>query len=123
MNFYAIFDSRAKNYFRPIPESTEANALRGFDHVVNSAESVLRQYPDDFSLHEIGAFDMSTGAITPTFPTRIIKTVKEVMRDLPTGQQPLPFPSIRAAAVDGNPSRKPEKHKKAGKTRKSRKYS
>lgn len=63
----AVYDVLAGAYTgAPMGCPTRGVAERSFVDEVNSGESPFGKHPDDFELHEVGVFDMLTGAIEPT---------------------------------------------------------
>ena len=62
---YAIKD--AKSSFMPCTVDTnDATAIRNFEHAVRQPDSLLASHPNDFALYKVGAFDNTTGVVTPS---------------------------------------------------------
>ena len=63
---FAVYDSQAEAYGMPMFFKAKGEAVRAFEQQVNRQEdSMIAQYPQDFTLFEIGEFDSSTGLIVP----------------------------------------------------------
>lgn len=70
---YAIYDSAAHVFTSPTIDISDASAVRSFQQAISNAGSVLNFKPDDFSLYQIGTFDVETGELEPlTPPSRLI---------------------------------------------------
>lgn len=61
---YSVYDSKVKNYTRPLYHRNAAEALRGFELECNNSESQLNKFPSDFTLFEIGEWDDETATLT-----------------------------------------------------------
>ena len=61
---YMIYDSKSETFTAPTVNPARGQALRSFSDAVNAGEGVLANHPEDFTLFEIGDFDVKTGAIT-----------------------------------------------------------
>lgn len=62
---YSVYDSKVKNYTRPLYHRNAAEALRGFESECNNPESSLNKFPSDFTLFEIGEWDDESAILTP----------------------------------------------------------
>lgn len=60
-NKYSIFDSKAKIFNIPFYAANQAVALRMYSQAANSPDSMLGQYPEDYTLFELSVFDQETG--------------------------------------------------------------
>lgn len=61
---YAVYDTKVKNYTRPLYHRNAAEAIRGFEAECNNPESQLNKFPQDFTLFEIGEWDDETAILT-----------------------------------------------------------
>lgn len=79
---YAIRDSLA-GFLTPVPEQSDAVALRNFSHAFASRDSVMHFRPEDFDLYKIGFYDTESGLLSSCPPTMICagSSVKEVKSD------------------------------------------
>lgn len=57
LKMFCVFDSKIGEYMQPFFATHSGEALRGWEQLVNDGKSNLFQYPEDFSLFEIGTFD------------------------------------------------------------------
>lgn len=64
----SIHDSKSESFGRPLFFRAYGEAERAFSGVVNDGKSDYYKYPGDFTLFEVGAFDDSTGVVTPITP-------------------------------------------------------
>ena len=70
---YAIYDSAAHVFTAPTIDISDASAVRNFQQAIANSGSVMNFKPDDFSLYQIGSFDVETGELEPfTPPSRLI---------------------------------------------------
>lgn len=74
MQIFSIRDNKAKYFQKPFFMSCAGEAIRGFSSAVNDKKegNPLSSFPADFSLHDVGYFDISTGKITATDPRLIL---------------------------------------------------
>lgn len=75
MNYgvYAIYDSAAHVFTAPTIDISDASAVRSFQQAIANSGSVMNFKPDDFSLYQVGTFDVETGELVPfTPPSRLI---------------------------------------------------
>ena len=64
MIYYSIFDKKAKTYASPFPALNDSVAIRMVS-VSATGESLLAQYPEDFSIFRVGTFSEETGVFSP----------------------------------------------------------
>lgn len=70
---YAIYDSAAHVFTAPTIDISDASAVRSFQQAISNSGSVMNFKPDDFSLYQVGTFDVETGELEPfTPPSRLI---------------------------------------------------
>ena len=70
---YAIYDSAAHVFTAPTIDISDASAVRSFQQAIANSASVMNFKPDDFSLYQVGTFDVETGELDPfTPPSRLI---------------------------------------------------
>lgn len=62
---YAVFDNKAEAFMQPFFADTAGIATRNFQTNVNSPDTILNKYPNDFVLYEIGIFDDAKGQVIP----------------------------------------------------------
>lgn len=61
---YTLYDSKSETYAAPMAHSARGQAIRAFGDAVNKPGNTISDHPEDFTLFEIGEFDISTGEIT-----------------------------------------------------------
>ena len=64
MKLFTIYDVKSESYSAPTLNPARGQAIRQFADAVNSDDGVLSTHPEDFTLFELGDFDMKTGVIT-----------------------------------------------------------
>lgn len=70
---YAIYDSAAHVFTAPTIDLSDASAVRAFQQAIANSGSLMNFKPDDFSLYQVGTFDVETGELEPfTPPSRLI---------------------------------------------------
>lgn len=57
----AIHDAKAEAWMTPMFFQAAGQAVRSFADAVNDGKSEFSRHPEDFSLFEIGEFDLRTG--------------------------------------------------------------
>lgn len=65
---FCIYDSAALRYLDPFNAPTIEFALREFRTAVNKDGHQFNQYPADYTLFHIGAFDPEKGILLPSNP-------------------------------------------------------
>ena len=61
MKIYSIYDSKADLWQAPFTQNSRGECLRNFETFANDPQSNLSKYGADFTLFEIGGFDVRTG--------------------------------------------------------------
>lgn len=69
---YSCFDSKAAIYSAPFFSPNDMTAVRDFARVVADPNTTIHHAPEDFTLHNIGAFDDTTGEIVPSKAKAVI---------------------------------------------------
>lgn len=69
MKLYSIYDCKSETYTAPTLNPARGQAIRSFSDAINgkgvdSASNVLSSHPEDFTLFELGEYDINTGEIT-----------------------------------------------------------
>lgn len=62
---YSIYDSKAEIFNNPMFFIGRGQAIRGFSDEANRAESEIHRHPEDYTLFQIGTFDVGTGLLEP----------------------------------------------------------
>lgn len=65
---YSIYDAAAEVFTAPTIDISDASAVRAFQQAVANAGSVMNFKPEDFSLYQIGTFDVETGRLEEMVP-------------------------------------------------------
>ena len=65
---YCIFDAASSTFTAPTIDISDESALRAFQHAIANPESIMNFKPDDFSLYQVGNFDVETGRLEPMVP-------------------------------------------------------
>lgn len=74
----AVKDTAARFFNQPVFVPTPAVAQRSFSEAINDPQNDFYKHYTDFELYEIGAFDASTGLLTPLPEPRLIVRGKDV---------------------------------------------
>lgn len=78
---FSVKDNKSGLFFNPQVNVHRANVIRGLQQELKNPESVISQYPEDYTLYELGQFNDETGeVISKTSPEMVINCVdlKEV---------------------------------------------
>lgn len=62
---FSVVDNGAKVFMAPFVVRHEAEAVRSVLQAVQSGDSMVSKYPQDFFLFQIGTFDDVTGEMIP----------------------------------------------------------
>lgn len=65
---YSIFDSAAGVFTAPTIDISDSSAIRAFQHALANSGSVMNFKPEDFSLYQVGTFDVESGSLSPMVP-------------------------------------------------------
>lgn len=81
LGVFCVFDSKAVSYGMPFFTQNRGSAMRGIKaQIKQDTQSMLSQYPEDFSLHDMGTYDDETGQFHTTPPVFVID-VKDLLGD------------------------------------------
>lgn len=67
LRLFSLYDVGPKTYGRPFWSDDKSNAMRSFRLLVNQKDdrdNMVAAYPDQFTLFELGEFDVRTGVFT-----------------------------------------------------------
>ncbi|AXL14769.1 nonstructural protein [Microviridae sp.] len=62
---FSVYDIKAKAFINPYFVPTEEVALRSFTDCVNATDHPFNKNPGDYTLTQIGEFDIISGVFTP----------------------------------------------------------
>lgn len=65
---YSIFDSAAGVFTAPTIDISDASAVRSFQQALANSGSIMNFKPDDFSLYQVGTFDVESGYVDALVP-------------------------------------------------------
>lgn len=81
MKLFAIHDSKAKAYMKPFTFQSTGEAVRAFETSVREdKDSNLHKYPADFTLVELGTFDIETAEIRTIEKPLILSNAAEYIQ-------------------------------------------
>ena len=78
LNFYCIYDSTAAVYYPPFTFKIDQQAIRAFAVTMDSPNSNMSLFPQDYSLYCLGSFDEITGMLQPLKNPRRVITAMEL---------------------------------------------
>lgn len=61
---YSVFDEKAMAYLQPFYFNHHGEALRSFERIVKTADTMVANHPSDFKLYHIGEFDNVSGKLS-----------------------------------------------------------
>lgn len=61
---YAVYDSKSETYNGVHTHRTRGEAIRTFTDACNDPETMLYKHPEDYTLFEVGGFNIDNGCIT-----------------------------------------------------------
>ena len=65
MQAFSIYDSKAASHIFPFADHTVETAIRTFRELVNGRNEQMTNYPEDFTLMHVGAWDEGLGVWEP----------------------------------------------------------
>lgn len=80
LNCYAIFDTAAAVYQRPIFAQSDGEVIRSFTDVATDADHFVGKHPEDYSLHRIGVWDDQNAKFSPEQPECIATALELVAK-------------------------------------------
>lgn len=88
LKVFSVLDSKAGAFLKPFCSPNQGTAVRDFSQGVYSEGSPLNQFPEDFSLFELGEFDDTKGVFINREPAphQVVTAVSVLaMRGTPRG--------------------------------------
>lgn len=85
LHAFAVYDTKAESFNAPYFTQTIGLALRGFEDMALDPNSVIAKHPEDYSLFQLGSYDMATGVFTQDKPPEAIAYAHMVSP--PTGME------------------------------------
>lgn len=82
LNLYAMYDKKSECYDTPFWQSDHIHAKRKFIMAINSIDSMVSQFKDDFEVHFLGTFNMTKGEFNELGNDPILKG-SEIQTTLP----------------------------------------
>lgn len=61
---FAVYDSKAQYYEKPMFARSKGEMLRVFGDVANNKEHPVGAHPEDYSLFLVGEYDQTSGVLT-----------------------------------------------------------
>lgn len=71
LQIYAVHDSKAETFGRPVFQNTVGEAVRAFSDECSNDQSMLYNHPEDFNLYKLGEYDQGTGLFSTLVPVHI----------------------------------------------------
>jgi len=65
LKIYTVYDCKAEAYLNPFYSASRGQAIRSWEKACNDPQTSMCEYPQDFTLFEIGDFDISNGQFYP----------------------------------------------------------
>lgn len=65
VGLYAVYDSASGVYDGPVPQQSDASAMRNFRNMVGNDQSPIGRNPEDFSLVRVGRWNDATAEVKP----------------------------------------------------------
>lgn len=69
---YSVYDRKAQTYLPLFQETRDELAVRTFTKIILTTETPISEYPADFDLVRLGAWNSDTGSIEPEIPMGLI---------------------------------------------------
>lgn len=85
LKVFAVLDEKAKCFLPPFNAANNAVAVRMFDNGVQSPETLVSKYPEDYCLYALAEFDDNTGKYKAIEPIeRVVKATELVALRAPS---------------------------------------
>lgn len=65
---FSVYDQAAERFLDPFVAPTHAVAIRGFEAAIGKQGHPFQEYPQDYTLFQIGSFDAESGQLVPITP-------------------------------------------------------
>lgn len=88
LNIYAVLDVKAQIYSQPHFMQTNGVAIRSFATACEDTNTQFNKYPEDYSLYEIGNYNVETAELSKTTPKQIANA-SEFVQTVPLEQSNL----------------------------------
>ena len=70
-NIYAVRDEKT-GFLSPTLDASDAQAMRNFEHAVQTSAGLLNSHKKDFSLYRIGRYDTDHATLTAEYPIVLV---------------------------------------------------
>lgn len=71
LQIFAVNDTKAETFGRPVFQTNVGEALRAFSDECNNEQSLLHSHPEDFHIYKLGEYDQATGLFSTIPPAHI----------------------------------------------------
>ena len=78
LNYYAIYDQKAKAYLTPFCMHNDAMAVRGFGDAINDPATRFGQHPEDYLLYQLAEWHDDSGEFVPQDPGLVVNGISLV---------------------------------------------
>lgn len=70
-NIYAIRDEKT-GFLSPTLDGSDEQAMRNFEHAIQTSTGLLKSHKKDFSLYRIGRYDTDHASLTAEYPIVLV---------------------------------------------------
>lgn len=88
MEMYAIRDEKMGLYMTPFFSPNLITAMRNLTGALRQKDSMLAQFPGDFSLYKLADFDKETGLFQANEPKFMATISSLAQQEVPSGKVP-----------------------------------
>lgn len=85
---FAIFDVKSAQYLNPVFMLTPGEAIRAFSDLLANGNNPIAQHPEDYSMHELGTWDPSTGKLESLPAKKHLAEAVAVIQQLKSARAP-----------------------------------
>lgn len=101
MYLYSLFDFKAQQFTPPFLANSDEEAKRIVALTVRgAANTLLAQYPADFTLFRLAEWDAGAGKVSPLEVRESLDTVLQIVSELLKSAKPLPANDVPADGQD-----------------------
>ena len=91
---FAVYDTKGETFNLPYFCPTIGLAVRMFEDMALDPQTVVAKHPEDYSLFQLGTYDMATGIFTQDKPPEAISYAHMVNAHQETPVEPTSIPSV-----------------------------
>lgn len=69
---FSVYDSKAAAFNMPFSSANRSTAVRDFTRAANDPSTSMYEFPEDYTLYEVGEFDEDLGTLVARTPDPVV---------------------------------------------------